>query len=275
MLETAEAEDSRAQVRAIDGELAEPQVEASADVRKEDRHALESSHEAGQCAGGILQYAHDAGRCVVQQRDIVAPAVLDQPTPTTGENRLGTACAEACASRRGVVIDVAIAFERNSEDDAGILRERQGPERAGACVRAENPQSSGGERLRPAQRAQPPVQRLRCARLLLVGDVPDERKVAKHRCPLRRPFFLLPVRTRLLLRLACQALWRARGFPPLSCCRQTVRIGVNSQTCSGLASSSSLPCCTQACAPQGFARTPMTHVGNTSWRAMNRTSASE
>src|SRR4030095_2789122 len=34
------------------------------------------------------------------------------------------------------------------------------------------------------------------------------------RCPLRRPFFLLPARTRSSMRLACQALRRARGFPP-------------------------------------------------------------
>ena len=69
---------------------------------------------------------------------------------------------------------------------------------------------------------------------------------------------------------ACRALRRARGFPAVILLSSDCQDRCVLQTCSGFASSKTT-LCTQACAPHGRARTPITQVGNSAWRAINRT----
>ena len=120
-----------------------PRLDAIADVREHDGHAVGARPEAGQSARGILQHAHCAGWNVAHQRHVVAPAVLDQPLSLAGEDRLAAARSERGSARRRVVIDVAVAFEQRAEDDAGVVCERQCPSVA-ETIHAEDSQSCAG-----------------------------------------------------------------------------------------------------------------------------------
>jgi len=162
LLEIVETKHACAQVGCIDVELAHAKFEAIADMRKEEGHVLENGFEAGQRAGGIFQHPHRARCSVVQQSHVVAPAVLDQPSALAREDLFAAAGAEQCASCRSIIIDGAVAFEQRAENHARVVHERQCPQRR-AFVSAEDSQPVARKYTPPRSRAQPLVQRLRCA----------------------------------------------------------------------------------------------------------------
>src|SRR5262249_23664746 len=73
-----------------------------------------------------------------------------------------------------------------------FIRQRQCAKCPDVRVHAIDLNPVARENLRPLSRTQSLCQRLRRARLLLVGDVPDERNVAKHALPLTQEFLFFP-----------------------------------------------------------------------------------
>jgi len=58
--DVVEAEYALAQIRAVDAESSHPELDASADVREQNRDIFEAGFEAGQRARWIFQHANDA-----------------------------------------------------------------------------------------------------------------------------------------------------------------------------------------------------------------------